>query len=295
MIGAVEGMGVGIVASPAGEGAHAGLECRQAHVLGLLVATVRGHIGPKLRETVQDGLIDAVRVFREKRCPARGDAIVIVPGDRQSAGADQKAGSLLQTCPQLVRRRRRRRVRQLAPQQRERLGIDAAGKARRLERLTDGVADTNSLAGWSLFNKNGAAIGTYTFQGPLEAGKTYTRREQVTIPLHTSERYEILVRTDSQNTVYEHTREDNNQSADDTQISVSVLPRPDLQVFSVTGPDVVDAGGTASIGVWAHSVAGLSARAASAAGSTCQTSSQISTPTRTPSTSTTSGAAPGVK
>ncbi|MBL8533517.1 MAG: putative Ig domain-containing protein, partial [Betaproteobacteria bacterium] len=93
----------------------------------------------------------------------------------------------------------------------------------------------------------GAAIGTYTFQGPLEAGKTYTRREQVTIPLHTSERYEILVRTDSQNTVYEHTREDNNQSADDTQISVSVLPRPDLQVFSVTGPDVVDAGGTASI------------------------------------------------
>ncbi|MCB2004975.1 MAG: hypothetical protein KDH93_08170, partial [Rhodoferax sp.] len=93
----------------------------------------------------------------------------------------------------------------------------------------------------------GTAIGSYSYQGPLQAGMSYSRREQVVLPVHTSDHYEILVVTDSGNKVYEHDQENNNQSLDDTQISVSVLPRPDLQVADIIGPAVVDAGGTASI------------------------------------------------
>jgi subtilase family serine protease len=93
----------------------------------------------------------------------------------------------------------------------------------------------------------GTQIGTYVWEGPLQAGMSYTRREQIVLPSHTSDRYELIVRTDFANTVYEHTREDNNQSTDDTQVSVSVLPRPDLQVSWVGGPATMDAGGTGSI------------------------------------------------
>ncbi len=93
----------------------------------------------------------------------------------------------------------------------------------------------------------GTAIGSFTYQGPLQAGMSYSRREQVVLPIHTSDHYEILVVTDSGNKVYEHGQENNNQSLSDTQISVSVLPRPDLQVVQITGPAVVDAGGTASV------------------------------------------------
>jgi subtilase family serine protease len=93
----------------------------------------------------------------------------------------------------------------------------------------------------------GAPIGTYTYQGPLQAGMSYTRREQVTLPNHVSDQFEILVVTDADRTVYEHAQENNNQSVDDTRIAVSVLPRPDLQMTSITGPAAVDAGGTASI------------------------------------------------
>ncbi|MCB1151622.1 APHP domain-containing protein, partial [bacterium] len=93
----------------------------------------------------------------------------------------------------------------------------------------------------------GLLVGTYTYNGPLQAGTTYTRREQINLPTYISDKYEIIVVTDAGDTVYEHTSEDNNESVDDAQITVAVLPRPDLQVSSVTGPDVVDAGGTASV------------------------------------------------
>ncbi len=93
----------------------------------------------------------------------------------------------------------------------------------------------------------GTLIGTYTFQGPLQAGQQYARREQITLPTHTSNRYEIVVLTDASNDVYEHLGESNNRSVDDAQISVTVLPRPDLQIGTVTLPSSVTAGGTASI------------------------------------------------
>ncbi|MDH4349648.1 MAG: hypothetical protein OEW56_00680, partial [Gemmatimonadota bacterium] len=93
----------------------------------------------------------------------------------------------------------------------------------------------------------GTPIGTFVYQGPLQAGMSYTRHEQIKLPSHVSDQFEILVLTDAERSVYEHTHEDNNQSVDDARITVTVLPRPDLQVASITGPAVVDAGGTASI------------------------------------------------
>ncbi|MBN8490904.1 MAG: LEPR-XLL domain-containing protein, partial [Burkholderiales bacterium] len=97
----------------------------------------------------------------------------------------------------------------------------------------------------------GISIGSFQFQGPLEAGKSYSRREQIILPSKTSDRYELIVVTDQTNVVYESEddapQELNNRSVDDAQISVSVLPRPDLQVFRIDGPESVDAGGTATI------------------------------------------------
>jgi len=94
----------------------------------------------------------------------------------------------------------------------------------------------------------GTLIGTYTYQGPLQAGQTYSRREQITLPTHTSQHYEIVVFTDAANDVYEHgTGEQNTRSVDDTQISVTVLPRSDLQIGTVTVPPVLTSGATASV------------------------------------------------
>ncbi|MFA7603825.1 MAG: CARDB domain-containing protein, partial [Novosphingobium sp.] len=93
----------------------------------------------------------------------------------------------------------------------------------------------------------GTLIGTYSYTGPLEAGKTYSRREEMRLPIHSSDRYEVIVVTDAANSVYEHGAEDNNRSIDDQAILVSVLPRPDLRVSEIIGPDRVSAGATASI------------------------------------------------
>lgn len=94
----------------------------------------------------------------------------------------------------------------------------------------------------------GTQIGTYTYQGPLQSGQSYSRREQITLPTHTSNRYEIVVFTDASDDVYEHVvGETNNRSVDDAQISVTVLPRPDLQIGTVTVPPSITAGGTASV------------------------------------------------
>src|SRR3546814_584528 len=73
----------------------------------------------------------------------------------------------------------------------------------------------------------GTLIGTYSYAGPLEAGKTYTRKEEMRLPSKTSDRYELIVVTDTGNTVYEHLREDNNRRVSGDTILVAALPRPD--------------------------------------------------------------------
>ena len=69
--------------------------------------------------------------------------------------------------------------------------------------------------------EKGQRIGSFTFDGPLPAGERYTRKEQIQLPLHISDEYEILVSTDFGDSVYEHTSEDNNQRVDDQTMQVT--------------------------------------------------------------------------
>src|SRR5690606_36799365 len=42
----------------------------------------------------------------------------------------------------------------------------------------------------------GTLIGTYSYTGPLAAGQSYTRREEMRLPDKTSDRFEVIVVTD---------------------------------------------------------------------------------------------------
>src|SRR3546814_14861006 len=67
------------------------------------------------------------------------------------------------------------------------------------------------------------------------------------LPSKTSDRYELIVVTDTGSTVYEHLREDNNRRVSGDTILVAALPRPDLQISEIVAPDRVTAGATASV------------------------------------------------
>lgn len=91
------------------------------------------------------------------------------------------------------------------------------------------------------------AIGSYSYTGPLQAGLSYTRREQITVPAQTNDRYDLIVVTDFGDTVYEHTNEDDNESSGDLQITISRLPRPDLQIAGFVTGDTYTSGATGSL------------------------------------------------
>src|SRR3546814_7491596 len=52
----------------------------------------------------------------------------------------------------------------------------------------------------------GTLIGTYSYTGPLDAGKTYSRKEEMRLPVKVSDNYEVIVVTDAGNVVYEQDR-----------------------------------------------------------------------------------------
>jgi len=92
-------------------------------------------------------------------------------------------------------------------------------------------------------------IGCFTYEGVLEAGMSYTRWEAFTLPEHIHDLYQVVVTTnhDREEGLYEHGTVDNNTTVDDQALAVSIKPRPDLQVASVSMPSEVDAGGTFSV------------------------------------------------
>ncbi|MGX9354808.1 putative Ig domain-containing protein [Roseobacteraceae bacterium S113] len=91
-------------------------------------------------------------------------------------------------------------------------------------------------------------LGSYTFNGPLQAGTDYTRREQIILPAQVNDRYDLIVITDHGETVFEHTNEGDNESTNITaQILVERLPRPDLQVFEIESGERYSAGATGAL------------------------------------------------
>ncbi len=91
------------------------------------------------------------------------------------------------------------------------------------------------------------SLGTYRYDGPLAPGTTYTRQEQVRLPVRTFGLYETVVITNYRGQLYEHGADGNNKRVDDTSIPITVRPRPDLQISQFTAPDTVDPGQTVAV------------------------------------------------
>ncbi|MCA9191785.1 MAG: hypothetical protein KDB03_08485 [Planctomycetales bacterium] len=82
-------------------------------------------------------------------------------------------------------------------------------------------------------------FGRYNVANPLEAGKTITRTELVTLPRATGV-YRFVVQTDSLGQVVE-TDETNNETSSDNLL-INLRPRPDLRVVNLVSPSSVTAG-----------------------------------------------------
>ncbi|HEX8961620.1 MAG TPA: CARDB domain-containing protein, partial [Rhodocyclaceae bacterium] len=97
------------------------------------------------------------------------------------------------------------------------------------------------------------SLGSFSYDRGLESGIRYSRTEQVRLPAKIEGLYRIKVVTNanlggSGNQVYEHGAARSNNallSADVTQVNLN--DRPDLRVGTVTAPDHVIAGGSASV------------------------------------------------
>jgi subtilase family serine protease len=94
-------------------------------------------------------------------------------------------------------------------------------------------------------------LGQFTTNGPLPAGQTYSRTYQVNLPGHINDVYTVYVTTNYTGTVYEgpagSTPTQNNTAAAANTLSVSAMPRPDLQVANIQIPSHVPAGAALSV------------------------------------------------
>lgn len=91
-------------------------------------------------------------------------------------------------------------------------------------------------------NAPAIALGTYGFDGPLDPGKSYSRWEQVRLPVETHGVYEAVVTTNYRRALYEAGEYDNNRLVDEASLEISVKPRPDLYVLEVIAPTQADPG-----------------------------------------------------
>ncbi|MAE65735.1 MAG: hypothetical protein CMJ18_15810, partial [Phycisphaeraceae bacterium] len=92
-------------------------------------------------------------------------------------------------------------------------------------------------------------LGTLTFtapQGGLQAGTTYTRQEQFTLPVNASGVYRAEVITNSNGALFEPERGDNTV-LDDASLQIELRPRPDLQVQQILAPQSASGGGTVAL------------------------------------------------
>ena len=92
------------------------------------------------------------------------------------------------------------------------------------------------------------ALGSYTFSNGLEANAFYTRTERIRLPAKLEGSWRLEVVTNAGNSLYEYgAAATNNFLADDEALLLSLKPRADLQIESLTGPDEVTAGGTVAV------------------------------------------------
>jgi len=76
-------------------------------------------------------------------------------------------------------------------------------------------------------------LGTFSNSVVLEAGKTYSRSENVKIPDGVEGTFYLHVKTDCDNQIFENLKEDNNSNYAPNQITITLSPWADLQVTEI--------------------------------------------------------------
>ncbi len=90
-------------------------------------------------------------------------------------------------------------------------------------------------------------LGTYSDYTTLGSGNSYTRTEAIPVALHISGLYNVQVITNYNGAVFENGATGNNTGTATPPLTVTLMPRPDLQVAAIDIPAAVDAGATFSV------------------------------------------------
>jgi subtilase family serine protease len=94
-------------------------------------------------------------------------------------------------------------------------------------------------------------LGTFRQTGEVAAGMSYSRTEQVRLPIHIQGLYRVVVATNFRGEVYEPPEAmENNRRSTDPPLAVRVKDRSDLQVDadSIDAPAEISAGGVITVG-----------------------------------------------
>lgn len=98
------------------------------------------------------------------------------------------------------------------------------------------IASTDDIVG----DLDDVVLGTFTYNGLLDEGESYSRSELVTLPFNLSGDYNLFVVTDADNDVYEATNEDNNNS---NSLPIDIVRlTPDLQVTQINAAQTANSG-----------------------------------------------------
>jgi hypothetical protein len=109
--------------------------------------------------------------------------------------------------------------------------------------LWDDVLQLRQVGGTAVYG-----LGTFDYQGPLQAGRSYTRTEQVQLPAHVQGVFQVVVQTNAGfPPIFENGATANNTFADPDALTLALPPSPDLQVFSLDAPATASAGGTVAL------------------------------------------------
>ncbi len=79
-------------------------------------------------------------------------------------------------------------------------------------------------------------VGDYYFNQTLAAGASATVEKAITIPLYNPGNWYVVVVSDAQSNIYEHTNEGNNQASSAEPIVAPLPPLPDLVVSNIIAP-----------------------------------------------------------
>ncbi len=93
-----------------------------------------------------------------------------------------------------------------------------------------------------VLDSNATELGTFTHQGVLTSGSSYTQSQTVNLPVGISGSFYFLVQTDVDGQVFEDGATANNVASTPTAETVNLTPPPDLEAGSITVPDSAVAG-----------------------------------------------------